>query len=403
VRTLPAVLTALVAVAAFLPIEVHAKNPPPADLLEAARELAKGDNAVAAEEAFGKAARAAHDRADPLVERDVSVELIRLLAALESDPEALQSAVRAAITQLDPKRTGAFVSVPGLGLDALYVATKTGKLAAAAETAAHVAAWAGAGKKRPCQAAHPIGLYAAAIRTAADTTAASGERTTLADGLEEARQAAADMGFFELLSHVSTELAAQAHAAGDSERALAALQKSKSALPTSEIEGQLLLAFWGMLLHERLGEDAKPYTDALGLGGPRKSASAGGDGGAGGAGGAGGSGPARSPIGMRWDKLKGKSPIVTLERTAGGFGVKVHFAKKLDADEGHDVGFRVRSIGGVHLGFCGPSAGLWKVDLRGRDGLDGSSPVRPRYRALHLLAEGESVTFSKKYGLTFSR
>ncbi len=323
----------------FAPSALEAKSKTPLELLDEARAAAKGDDAGAAAKAFGKAARAAHKGGDLVAERAIGDALSSFLRRLPPNADGKQisvlDAVESVLAGLDRKRTSAFVSVPALGLDALYVATETGD--ATRKTNGYVIEWAKSKAGKGSRAAAPIGEYAAAMKALrqdaaagapkpAEGEAAPGESERHLRAREQliaAQTAAAELGFAELLAHINTE---------------------------------------SVVCHLEAGLEAEA-----------------------------------------WEKLKGRSPIVSVSVDEKGFVVVPRFKQSLSDSVPFKAGPQARKVAGLHLLLIGRAFALTELDMTGREALHGYGARRSKWSPLHLVAEGETVTLSKKSGFTYGK
>jgi len=391
----PLVLCAALALASTVAADVE---PTSRELLDRAIALTRGDDRAATAVAFGRAARSAHDKSDPLIEQEIVRPLADFLVPMQAEPEALLAAITLVVTRLDARRTGAFVSVPGLGLDALYLATASGKIEDVVDTAGYVALWAGPKGREPCIAARSIGRYARALERLGSSNSAVAREAAIAD-LDAARRGAQQHGFQELLLSVTAELIVQLDNAGEYAKAHAALDAFSR--PTWALEKQCWLDFDG-ILRKRLGKGAARYVsskDDRYAGGRGKLRAVFQEGGLGGRRGRAG---AMSPLGEAWSDA-GDRRIVSVTRGSKGFRIRPGFARAPAATEQFAERRHTRYVGGVTVAFFGKSVAVFGLDLSGSAGRHRPSDQRESFHAFHLLADGETIAFSKESGMAFSR
>lgn len=355
---------------------------------------------VEAAQLLGKATRIVHKAGDLQVEKRAAEAIADLLgkAGRSNEPGAAgsQDLLVVVLSEMDAQHSGAYVSAHALAREALITATRSGGFGAV-PVAAKVLKTYAKGRHRGLSA-KMMDDYAAGLAVLIEPDRDEKATAGALKRLDAALSVCVEQKWYEMATVIGTELAAAHLAVEQPDLAKDALARAASASAGPTLDPQVIHA-WDSAVRLRLDgasdEVLAPFLEVRdllrGMG-----AMPGGAGGAGAPGLAAGEDPT-TELAAAWRKLKRGSPVVTVKR--GGTDLTIHLAYVDKSDESgeYQAGTRFQRIGDVVLVFHGQAVALEDLEFKlPRNGLPGSSPVRSRWKAWTLLAEGETWSVSKK-------
>jgi tetratricopeptide (TPR) repeat protein len=376
------------------------------DILAKAEAKAKADSLADAAEFYALAMKAAQKKKDLPAQERVQNSLRKAerdAQRKQRTPNARGSVTAAALhgllAGLDPKRNSAFLSRGPVSYACILAATTSGD-----RTNLELACTAAIAHARIAKS----GAYAQAMASYAQGLlhAEKQEHAKACPALQTALDRMGKEQWAWTGVIVATEAAAVYLAAGDPDKATAALETGAVLMKANG--DRAVAQVWRTAVTERLaGAPANvltPYdkavTPLMGAGG---FSGKGGAGGAGGKGGRGGSGAkSQSKVGAAWKKLSKKKPFITVKRTASGYEIKQGFDRGFKATQPYAKGVKHHADGGVTLSFWHGGVRLHMVDMEGRNGQPGEGSQPGSFTLFFPLAIGETWGVNKAGEVTFS-
>jgi len=358
---------------------------------DAVKSFAAGDE-IAAAHGLGRAAAAAQKSGDVRIGRRVAGTLETLLVtvkraerqgvkrtqpSLRELTDRQRVIVAAALSELDPGRTAAFVSVPSLAQHLLFSASEHGDTE-------HVVAAADAMRRHATGRAR--GRHTAVLLRHAEGMAAlaGGDGRAAAGHFEAAFAAAAEQRWIDLAAHAGTELAWVREEAGDRAATEAAL-RAVAELFQGDVSGESARA-WTRAVQSRLPKGAtdlaKIVNEATGRLTPSRSDPTDDSE---------SSGKSKlTRLGKAFKKIGAKTAIARISRTDTGLKLDVLFKPKSSELLIEKSGLRRLDRGGLLLVARGRAVGVEDMQTENYDNFAGA-PMTGREDAQPALRSAASL------------